>query len=165
LCSHIASVFGSLKFNLERLLFTPRLAYSPALLVVPNLPQTEIIVRPFIAILSVVVLSMSACKAKKGDTGEQGARGPAGISGPSGQVPIAILSGSVTSDDFNVLDSRITSAAAFIVYGSAGGELIQMPIFNTAGGFNVLYVASVGKIRILNASSGGFTGYVIVLVE
>lgn len=101
----------------------------------------------------------------KGKNGSDGARGPAGISGPSGQTPINILSGLVTSDDFFVFDSRITSAGAILVYGSSGGTVIQLPIFNTSGGYNVLYAASAGKIEIINAQKGGFSGYAIALVD
>lgn len=119
--------------------------------------------RPFIAILAVAVLSISACKGKDGS---EGPRGPAGLPGPSGQAPINIIDGSVTSNDFLVTDSRIGEAAGILVYVGNPGGLVQLPVYSPGGGYNVLYVITPsGAIEIFNAQLAGFSTYWIVLVD
>jgi hypothetical protein len=98
----------------------------------------------------------------KGPAGSKGDRGDTGIHGP-GQI--VVLNGPVTSDDFNVTDSRIGLASQVNVYIGIGSEVLQLPIYNVAGGYNVLYAGkNPSTIEIMNALKGGAVSYEIVLI-
>lgn len=83
-----------------------------------------------------LLVSMLFVVGCKGPMGSKGDKGDTGLHGP-GQI--SVISGAVTSDDFNVTDARIGIASNVCVYIAVGGEVIQLPIWNPTG-FNVMYV-------------------------
>lgn len=93
----------------------------------------------------------------KGDTGIQGARGPGRIE---------VLSGVVLYNDFTIFDSRITQASQVTVYLTAQGEMIELPYYLPALGYNAydIITPSLGKIEIVNGLLANAGGFVIVLL-
>lgn len=105
-----------------------------------------------------ICMVLVACKGKQGDKGDNGVQG---LRGP-GQIEI--ITGSVSGNDFNVFDSRISPSKQISVYLNSGGAAVEMPYFLPASGVNAYDVITPGKIEIVNGSIAGATGYTVILI-
>jgi len=101
----------------------------------------------------------------QGDTGGKGDKGDTGDPGPG---KVESITGIIPSDNFTVVDARISPSANITVYiGSfTNDEWTPLTVWNDAEGENVGFIIHTGSIDIVNSSGIlGAVSYNIIIVS
>lgn len=112
-------------------------------------------------IIAVIALTLAiGCRGKTGDKGD------AGLQGIRGPGRIEILTGTVTSNDFTVTDSRISQSSDVTVLIGGPSALAELPYFLPTQGINTFDVINLqgNQIEIVNAQTAGAAQYAITLI-
>jgi len=112
-------------------------------------------------IVLMVLLSLVGCSKLKGDKGDAGDQGV-----PGEDASATFYQGSITSERcvISIEELKVDELPIVVVYCSDGsGEWIEIPVFHSGTGGNVVSSISYGKVEIWYAYSNGLTEYYIVV--